>query len=733
MANIVQIIEIKAVDTAFQAAMARSLASLEKLMEAAQAANTKVTQAGGTGGAALGKIGAAAEKATPAIREMVTQLASGKGALEVIAQQAGPLLSAFGPAGALAGAVVSLGALGLEMLLASQKAKEAALKVTDFDGRMAALQPILDTSTTSVEQLNEAYAKLTDTQKKLQNVRLAGAIEAGKADLKALIKEINDKIEAAGKSTVLAEGYSNAPKGLDHFNLPVPAEALALQPNIDFPWKISITDVVGADDKVRAALRKAVDSKQLGAEVGQWLDISDKIKTGNIEEAISLMATGEKTAQGLGRAISEIQPKYTEKTEKIKLLAAQLANNEGTATPEQLELLNRTDAVAKPTADPPASPPKATVSAPPIAPVVDNSKAEAAKLILADLEGAFERYQRKVAEINALELDPGKWLSPEDAARARGRAAINYANEVMAEAEKILGPAMAEIEKKAEERKSAAAQVKESFRGPVEIYNQRIAQLNDLRATDPNDKDGLSEDIYNKAAESAKAEMEKAMQALDPFKAGMASLQQTLIGGFSGIGDSIASSLLKGQDAFKSLGNIATNVLNQVMGSMIQMAVVNPILNSVFGLTGSAMLPMLMPLSSGGWTGNAPRNAATGVVHGQEMVIKAPFAGQFRGALEQLNSGGGLPTATMPVPVPVAPLYAVPQAGGGGPLTVNVQNAPAGTSAQVRQRNGAGGREIDVYLESKVRQALPGALSDGSIDTAMRGNYGMSRLPTRRG
>lgn len=210
-------------------------------------------------------------------------------------------------------------------------------------------------------------------------------------------------------------------------------------------------------------------------------------------------------------------------------------------------------------------------------------------------------------------------------------------------------------------------------------------------------------------------------------------LKEPMTKGIDAAGTAIAQSLTKGSEAFKSFGKTALGVLEEVIASMFKMAVLNPLMNSLFNMQGAQALPIFNLFDTGGWTGGAPRSAVAGVVHGQEMVIRAPYAAQFRGALEQLNSGGGLPAATVPVPMPVAPVYAVPQGGGGGPLTVNVQNAPAGTTAQVNQRSGPGGREIDVYLESKVRQALPGALSDGSIDTAMRGNYGMSRMPTRRG
>lgn len=70
------------------------------------------------------------------------------------------------------------------------------------------------------------------------------------------------------------------------------------------------------------------------------------------------------------------------------------------------------------------------------------------------------------------------------------------------------------------------------------------------------------------------------------------------------------------------------------------------------GSTGSSQGSLMDLFSSGssgfgfdrgGWTGNAPVNKATGVVHGQEFVLNAATTARIgRGALEQLNSGGSI-------------------------------------------------------------------------------------------
>lgn len=49
--------------------------------------------------------------------------------------------------------------------------------------------------------------------------------------------------------------------------------------------------------------------------------------------------------------------------------------------------------------------------------------------------------------------------------------------------------------------------------------------------------------------------------------------------------------------------------------------------------------------SAGGWTGALPINAVAGVTHGQEYVVKAPYAAQYRNVLEGINAGNGLGVA----------------------------------------------------------------------------------------
>jgi len=45
--------------------------------------------------------------------------------------------------------------------------------------------------------------------------------------------------------------------------------------------------------------------------------------------------------------------------------------------------------------------------------------------------------------------------------------------------------------------------------------------------------------------------------------------------------------------------------------------------------------------SKGGWTGNIPIDKISGFVHGQEYVVKAPYAADYRPALEAINAGRG--------------------------------------------------------------------------------------------
>lgn len=125
------------------------------------------------------------------------------------------------------------------------------------------------------------------------------------------------------------------------------------------------------------------------------------------------------------------------------------------------------------------------------------------------------------------------------------------------------------------------------------------------------------------------------------------------------------NSLMEGESALESFKNFAKDIVSQIITTFLQMAVVNNILNSVFGLTGDAALPtfpigkagggnvsrgqpylvgergpeLFMPNTGGRIMNNADtRNAGTGgdVVVNQTINLSAGVAGTVRSEVQRM-------------------------------------------------------------------------------------------------
>jgi phage-related minor tail protein len=70
-------------------------------------------------------------------------------------------------------------------------------------------------------------------------------------------------------------------------------------------------------------------------------------------------------------------------------------------------------------------------------------------------------------------------------------------------------------------------------------------------------------------------------------------MQQTIISASNAFTTDFVNSLLAGENALDSFKDFAKNIVSQIIATFLQMAVVNQILNSVFGLTGTNALPTI--------------------------------------------------------------------------------------------------------------------------------------------
>jgi hypothetical protein len=129
--------------------------------------------------------------------------------------------------------------------------------------------------------------------------------------------------------------------------------------------------------------------------------------------------------------------------------------------------------------------------------------------------------------------------------------------------------------------------------------------------------------------------------------------------------------------------------------------------------------------ASGGWTGNMPPHKFAGIVHGQEFVVKAGPAAQYRALLEAMNSGLSFPGIASAGGGYASGGYVDP-AGGGAALgkLVEVNVDTNGQPATVSERQGPDGRHIvDVVLAAVAADIQKG----GRTAQAMTNTFGIAR------
>ncbi|MEL6920965.1 MAG: phage tail length tape measure family protein [Pseudomonadota bacterium] len=158
------------------------------------------------------------------------------------------------------------------------------------------------------------------------------------------------------------------------------------------------------------------------------------------------------------------------------------------------------------------------------------------------------------------------------------------------------------------------------------------------------------------------------------------------------------------------------------------------LLGGLFGGSASVSNAGLMAVASGigglfdqgDWTGAGGINEPAGIVHRQEYVVRAPYAGRYRGELEQMNKGqyrnfdqggwsGGDGTRG-----------SSPGAGERGFTLIINDNAGVSTRGE-RRKDDQGGDVFELALDR-----MDGEMADGRFDGAM-GRYGAKPRGVARG
>lgn len=137
------------------------------------------------------------------------------------------------------------------------------------------------------------------------------------------------------------------------------------------------------------------------------------------------------------------------------------------------------------------------------------------------------------------------------------------------------------------------------------------------------------------------------------------------------IADAFAKAVVEGGSLMKSLANIAKQVVEQIIAYFAKLAVINPILNSIFGAVGGSLLPTLAGAATSGIAGEAAGAAAGGQFNIMQpatwLAAGKSLWGGFSGAMQSFWSGSAYnPASVNFVGPPVAGQTFGPQYGGYG-------------------------------------------------------------------
>lgn len=145
----------------------RQAEAMRQQYTAASNATTAMAAANDMAARSTGRFGAAMQQVGYQATDVATQVLAGGNAVQAFAMQAGQLLGFIGPGGAIAGAVVTIAAVGYQFMASSNSAGAMAASLGDLEGRVKALTESLKQSANSAVDIVEAYKKASESQKRL--------------------------------------------------------------------------------------------------------------------------------------------------------------------------------------------------------------------------------------------------------------------------------------------------------------------------------------------------------------------------------------------------------------------------------------------------------------------------------------------------------------------------------------------------------------------------------------
>jgi hypothetical protein len=347
----------------------------EKAMDGLAQSSNRASTAGQAAGKSASRVGQLAGQAGFQVQDFAVQVGAGTSALTAFSQQAPQLLGAFGPGGAIAGAIVAIGAIAAKVFLemgdnaeaAGERATEAGEKMLEaFEkaGGQKADEFIrkLGEQTKLTDILRESAILLIETQ----NSKIRSDAELAKSQslateeaLKYLeatgqIKSAEEAIIALRKQSAEAQKES----AIAEIQAGVEAERLKYE-TIREQKKDVLSDVDAAQKRIDELQSREQDLiKKLGfaQSMDKALDKGAGFKSTETRQAEAQLAEIEKQISGLFGFIDQAPQKIGELTASAyaqgaviddALAQAQIATE---ALESQFDVQSKTDAIKSATA-----------------------------------------------------------------------------------------------------------------------------------------------------------------------------------------------------------------------------------------------------------------------------------------------------------------------------------------------------------------------------------------------
>jgi hypothetical protein len=154
---------------------------------------------------------------------------------------------------------------------------------------------------------------------------------------------------------------------------------------------------------------------------------------------------------------------------------------------------------------------------------------------------------------------------------------------------------------------------------------------------------GLSAEVYDAAVRKLTGSTQSLSEVSDEMTTVNKGLMDAFSSGANQMADSLASALAGMETKLSSFGDFARSIIQQVISMFIRMAIVNRIMNSVFGLSGDKALPTIPIPGMGGKAGGGRMQAGVPTLVGErgpELFIPSS-SGSVLNNMNTKNALGG--------------------------------------------------------------------------------------------